>query len=624
MCGIFGAVAFDRLFDRGDRDLFVKQTDLVSYRGPDSSGHMVMQTAKQTVDGSGGFDIFLGHRRLSIIDLSDAASQPLSDGKGRWIIFNGEIFNYVELRQELLQQGCQFQTASDTEVILKIYEVYGEKGFDRLNGMWAFALVDLPARRVVLSRDRFSIKPLYYTRRGSNLYFGSEIKQLLPFLRERNLNKAVMYRFLVQAVADYSPETFFEEIHAVKAKHNLVLDLDRNRVEESQYWEYGRSTGKMSASDMVDSFRETFIDSVRIRLRSDVPIGALVSGGLDSSALAVVAKDVLEVNLQTFSVVAENADYSEAPFVDVLVEHGIENKRLTLTRDRSLSTLDTVLYHNDEPFLGFHSVAQFQILEHIKRHTDLVVILSGQGGDECLLGYSKFFFFYIQQLLRSGRMVAAAQLFFASLLQGTTVRQFRMGEAKRYLPGRKFMQPPAFMRLRGEHEPTGLGSDLRQRQILDIDRYSVPVQTHFEDRNSMAHSLEMRTPFLDHRLVEMSLNLPPSLKLQAGWSKYVLRKALPEIPEKIRWRRDKQGFLTPEELWLRTELKGEIQQMFSGSLLQQLGVVDDKKFLEHYARFLGGSATIGYGEISRLFLAERWARIFLNCEQPAAYEVGVG
>jgi asparagine synthase (glutamine-hydrolysing) len=624
MCGIFGAVAFDGRFERKDRNLFVKQTDLVSYRGPDSSGHMVLQTANQTVNGNDSFDVFLGHRRLSIIDLSDAARQPFADGKGRWIIFNGEIFNYIELRNELLEQGCEFRTASDTEVILKIYDAYGEKGFERLNGMWAFALVDLPARRVVLSRDRFSIKPLYYTRQGDHLYFGSEIKQLLPFLRERTLNRPVMYRFLVQAVADYSPETFFDEIYSVKAKHNMVLDLGRNRVEETQYWEYSASAEPMSVAEAVDCFREIFIDSVRIRLRSDVPIGALVSGGLDSSALAVVAKDVLGVNLQTFSVVSENADYSEARFVDVLVEHGIQNTRLTLSRDRSLSTLDTVLYHNDEPFLGFHSVAQFQILEQIKRNADVIVILSGQGGDECLLGYSKFFFFYIQQLLRSGRIVAAAQLFFASLMQGTTVRQFKMGEAKRYLPGRRFMPAPAFMRLRGEHEPTGLGSDLRHRQILDIDHYSVPVQTHFEDRNSMAHSLEMRTPFLDHRLVEMSLNLPPSLKLQAGWSKYVLRKALPEIPERIRWRRDKQGFLTPEELWIRTELKDEIKQMFSGSLLQEMGVIDDHRFLEHYERFLGGSSTIGYGEISRLFLAERWARIFLNCAQPAACEVGVG
>jgi asparagine synthase (glutamine-hydrolysing) len=621
MCGIFGAVTFDRPFERRDRRLFVEQTDMVSYRGPDSSGYLGINTANETVD-SGEFDVFFGFRRLSIIDLSDAANQPLTDGKGRWIIFNGEIFNYVELREELLQQGYEFSTASDTEVILKIYDLYGEDGFDRLNGMWAFAIVDLPKRRVVLSRDRFSIKPLYYTRVSNKLYFASEIKQLLPFLRERTLNKDVMYRYLVQAVADYSPETFFQDVVSVKAKHNLILHMESGRVEEKRYWDYPEPE-RMSASDAYDRFRELFIDSVRIRLRSDVPIGALVSGGLDSSALAIVARDVLGVDLQTFSVVAENSEYSEDRFVDILVKHGIQNQRLNLVREKVLSMLDSVLYHNDEPFLGFHSAAQFQILEQIKRNTDIVVILSGQGGDECLLGYSKFFFFYIQQLVRSGNVIAATHLFLASLWKGTTLRQFRMSEAKRYMPGRGLLPAPAFMRIQGEHEPTGLGADLRQRQIRDIDSYSVPVQTHFEDRNSMAHSLEIRTPFFDHRLVELSINLPSSLKLKDGWTKYVLRKAIHEIPDEIRWRRDKQGFLTPEELWIRTELREEIKHLFSGSLLQEMGVIDDRKFLDHYDRFLGGSPTIGYGEISRAFFAERWARVFLNCTQPVACGVGI-
>jgi asparagine synthase (glutamine-hydrolysing) len=621
MCGIFGAVTFDRPFDREDHSLFVQQTDLISYRGPDSSGYLGIDTVNQRED-SRAFNVFFGFRRLSIIDLSDAASQPFTDKNGRWIIFNGEIFNYVELRRELIQRGYEFRTASDTEVILKIYDCFGEDGFDRLNGMWAFAIVDLPRRRVVLSRDRFSIKPLYYTRTGNELYFASEIKQLLPFLPERTLNKDVMYRYLVQHVADYSPKTFFQGVLSVKAKHSMILDMENGRVEEKQYWDYPEPE-RMSEPDAYDRFRELFIDSVRIRLRSDVPIGALVSGGLDSSALAVVARDVLGVDLQTFSVVADDSKYSEDRFVDVLVKHGMKNQRLHLVQDNVLSILDTVLYHNDEPFMGFHAPAQFQILEQIKQNTDIVVILSGQGGDECLLGYSKFFFFYIQQLMRGGNVIGATQLFLASLLKGTTVRQFRLSEAKRYMPGRSLMPAPAFMRIPGEHEPTGLGSDLRQRQIRDIDFYSVPPQTHFEDRNSMAHSLEIRTPFLDHRLVELSINLPSSLKLKDGWTKYVLRKAISEIPEEIRWRRDKQGFLTPEELWLRTELRGEIQQMFSGSLLQEMGVIDDRKFLEHYDRFLSGSRTIGYGEISRAFFAERWARVFLNCTQPVACEVGI-
>jgi asparagine synthase (glutamine-hydrolysing) len=621
MCGIFGAITFEGTFNRKHLGHFIESTDMVSYRGPDSSGYLAINSIKQIADNS-SFDVFFGFRRLSIIDLSDAASQPFTDGQGRWIIFNGEIFNYVELREDLRREGYEFHTASDTEVILKIYERYGEDGFDRLNGMWAFAILDLPQRRVILSRDRFSIKPLYYTRQRDQLYFASEIKQLLPFLHDRALNPRAMYSYLAQAIADHSEETFFQEIVSLKPKHTLVLDLETGCAQEKQYWEYPEPEA-ISEVRAAEQFRELFIDSVRIRLRSDVPIGALVSGGLDSSALALVARDVLGVDLRTFSIVADNCEFSEARFIDVLVQHGIQNQRLSLVRENSLSILDKVLYHNDEPFLGFHSVAQFQILEQIKRNSDLVVILSGQGGDECLMGYSKFFFFYIQQLLKKGRVVPALRLFLASLWKGTTVRQFRISEAKRYFPRKEWLSSPAFIRLEGEHQPTGLGSDLRQRQIRDIDLYSVPVQTHFEDRNSMAHSLEIRTPFFDHRLVELSINLPSSFKLKDGWTKYLLREAIPEIPDEIRWRRDKQGFLTPEEFWIRTELREEIQRMFSGSLLQEIGVIEDRKFLDYYNRFLSGSPIIGYGEISRVFLAERWARIFLNSAKPEQCEVGV-
>lgn len=611
MCGIFGAVSFGRMFEAHDYDAFVRQTDLVSYRGPDASGYTAFSSHTASTAGQGPFDIFLGHRRLSIIDLSDAGIQPMTDGKGLWIIFNGEIFNYVELREELRRRGHEFRTATDTEVILKTYELYGEAGFEQLNGMWAFVLVDLPRRKVVLSRDRFAIKPLYYTRQGDRLYFGSEIKQLLPFLSKRAVNRTTMYKFLVQAVADHSQETFFEEVQTVQPKHNLVLDLTRLAVSEKQYWDY-HSVPQTSADDAMQQFRDLLIDSIKIRLRSDVPVGALVSGGLDSSAIAVVSYQLLGVKLKTFSVVAENEAYSEGRFVDILVRGGMENRRLTLDSNRSLDALDDVIYHNDEPFLGFHAVAQYQLLQKIHQETDITVILSGQGGDEALLGYTKFFFFYLQELLKTARLIPAAQLFFLSLVKGTTLRQFRWRDAKRYLPGRKLVPVPAFIRLKREDESIGLGDGIALRQKLDIDRYSVPVQTHFEDRNSMAHSLEMRTPFLDHRLLELSLSLPASLKLHDGWSKYVLRQSLPELPAEIRWRRDKQGFLTPEERWVRNELRPSIQNMFRGSVLQELGVVDDRRFLEYYDSFLAGSSMIPYNEISRLFLAEKWARRFLN------------
>ena len=613
MCGIFGAVSLGTPFTGKEFAHFVRQTDSVSYRGPNASGYLALNSETGHVTDDTCFDIFLGHRRLSIIDLSEAGRQPMTDGQGRWIIFNGEIFNYVELRDELQRAGHQFHTATDTEVILKIYEVYGEGGFDRLNGMWAFVLVDLPRRRVLLSRDRFSIKPLYYTSQNGRLFFGSEIKQLLPFIKERSINREVMHKFLAQAVADHTNQTFFEHIVCVRPKHTLVLNLATGHMQENQYWEYHFSDD-VQPDDAVEQFRELFVNSVKLRLRSDVPIGALVSGGLDSSSIAVVTNKILGIQLQTYSVVARDPKFSEEPFVDALAREGMASHRFVVDVDSSLTALDRVIYHNDEPFLGFHAIAQFQILEAMRKQTQITVVLSGQGGDECLLGYSKFFFFYLQELLRQGRFSHAAHLFWSSLLLGTTVRQFKLTEARRYLPWRALRKHPPFLRIQGEPESIGRADSLRMRQILDLDRYSVPVQTHFEDRNSMAHSLEMRTPFLDHRLVELALNLPVSLKLRSGWTKYVLRAAFPELPDAIRWRRDKKGFITPEELWLRTSLQPTLQQMFSGSALQELGIVDDRYFLEYYTKFLSSPRTVWYSDISRVMIAERWARIFLMDE----------
>ena len=610
MCGIFGSVFLGGAFASDERQAFIKQTDLVSYRGPNASGYLTLDSVEQRISESREFDIFLGHRRLAIIGLSECGRQPLTDGKGRWIIFNGEIFNYPELRDELRHKGHQFRTNTDTEVILKIYEEYGEDGFEQLNGMWAFAIVDLPNRRVVLSRDRFSIKPLYYTRQGPKFFFASEIKQLLPFLKNRSINMAVMYTFLVQAICDHSTQTFFEGIYCVEPKHNLIVDLTAQRILQKPYWQY-RLLDSLSLTDTVDLFRNVFLDSVRIRLRSDVPLGAMVSGGLDSSTIAIAAHS-LGVTLQTYSVVAKDAKYDEGRYVDFLVRDGIRNSRLVFECSSALDDLDTVIWHNDEPFLGFHAVAQFQMFKHIKKATNITVLLSGQGGDECLLGYNKFFFFYLQELLRRGHVLTAARLFAWSFLNGTTVRQFKLSEAKRYIPFMKFLHFPAYIKVRGDLEPVCCAHGLRERQIVDIDRYSVPVQTHFEDRNSMAHSLEVRSPFLDHRLVTLSISLPTSLKLRSGWTKYVLREAFPELPAEIRWRKDKQGFLTPEELWTRSSLRRCIQRTFAGSLLQSLGIIDDQSFLSYYSQFLGGSHSIWYSDISRVLIAERWARIFLN------------
>lgn len=616
MCGIFGALGVNRHFDRPDWEKFVALTDLVSYRGPDASGYLAVDTQAKTLHQPDKFDIFLGHRRLSIIDLSASGNQPLSDGSGLWIVFNGEIFNYLELKKDLQEKGYEFKTKTDTEVILKIYREYGPDGFAHLNGMWAFALLDLPGHVLCLSRDRFSIKPLFYTRTPDGIFFASEIKQLLPLLPQTEINRDTMFSYLAQGCLDHNDQTFYQNVYKVKPKHSLIIRLGGGEIAESKYWDFHLAPTPKGV-EAVERFRELFVDSVKIRLRSDVKIGALLSGGLDSSAIVMIAHELTRGNFDTYSIISDSEKYSEEKFVDILSgRKGIRNSKLPYRQAEALDSLPQVVFHQEEPFGGFSIVAQYKILEKIRKETDIIVVLSGQGGDEILMGYLKYFFFNLKELLRRGDFPAAARQVFFALMHRTVLSQFRMSEAKRYIPrGVPFwnrMNPAPYLRLKGDLEPIWEFSGITQRQILDIDKYSVPALTHYEDRNSMAHSLETRLPFLDHRLVNYTLSLPVEMKINHGWTKYVLRKSISELPELIKWRRDKQGFVTPEENWIRNDFRGAIRESFRKSLLEELGIIDARSFLAFYDEFLGGKRTILYSDISRVFLAELWARKFLK------------
>ena len=606
MCGIFGAINRAGFFEGPDFDRFVALTNLVAYRGPDDCGHLPLTLKPTDSRRERLFDVFLGNRRLSIIDLSSSGHMPLSDGKGCWITYNGEIFNYLELRRELEARGHTFITGTDTEVILHVYAEYGESGFDRLNGMWAFAIVDSRARKVVLSRDRFSIKPLYLFKSNGELYFGSEIKQLLPLLPALELNAGAMTAYLAQGLLDHDVETFFRGITRVQPGTNVIISLDSDTIEERKYWRF-ESTGSTSASskDLIEEFRALFFDSVRIRLRSDVKVGILLSGGLDSSAVTTAVRQVGGEQLQTYSIVSEHEGYDERRFIDVMCQAGVPNRKVTFRVGDVLDCLERVLYYSDEPVAEFSVIAQYQLFAAIKNDSDVTVLLSGQGGDETLLGYLKFFFFHVQLLLKAGKYLDAMELIARSALHRTAVTQFRMSEARRYLQHDRRGIWQAMLRS-SQRAPVWQCGDIRSRQIADICHYSVPALTHYEDRNSGAHSLEVRHPFLDHRLVNFVVNLPTELKIHGGWTKYILRAALPEMPAALRWRRDKQGFLVPEQLWLRRELVPVIQRRFRGSTLAELDILNDKKFLQYYNRFLAGNS-IASSDIARVLIAEIWA-----------------
>lgn len=613
MCGIFGAIDFENTFDKKDFLKFCNLTDLVYYRGPDAADYKGFDTYSNTLSDS-KFNLFLGHRRLSIIDLSSEGNQPLF-ADNCWIIFNGEIFNYIELKNELKNIGVEFRTNTDTEVIIKIYKQFGPSGFDKLNGMWAFAIYDVQNNLVVLSRDRFSIKPFYKYQSKNRFYFSSEIKQLIPLLDSKEIEFQTMQNFLQQGLLEIDEKTFFQGIERIEPKSFYILNLIDKSIKSDKYWDYSDQLFEQNFQQIEEKFIELFTDSVKIRLRSDVSLGSLLSGGLDSSAITAIATNFTSDKLNTYSVISDDKESSEEVFIDIFTRHfSVHNKKLNIDTNSIKDIIEKVLYHQDEPFNYMIVLAHYQLLKVLNENSDIIVILNGQGGDEVLLGYLRFYFFYLKSLLQQHKYFDLSKELLSSLFNRTALWQFKLNSAKRYLP-KILLEDKKFLVNKIDLVEVWKFNNLREAQINDIDKFSVPYINRYEDRNSMAFSKEIRLPFLDHRLVNFLLNLPPEFKMKNGWSKFILRKSMKKLPDKIRWRKDKKGFSLPEDKWAKEDLKTEIINCFSEnkkSVLSQLNFINDKLFLNYFERYLNGDSRIHFTDINRIFIAEKWARINFN------------
>lgn len=607
MCGIFSAISLDRPFYKEDLVKFQNATNIIAYRGPDAVGYRTFQVHDNLPGDS--YNVFFGHRRLSIIDTTEESNQPMEDD-GVTIIFNGEIFNYVELKDELKQLGFKFVTNSDTEVILKIYKHYGSKGFNKLNGMWAFIIYDSNKKLLIASRDRFSIKPLYWLRNGDKLYFASEIKQLKDFLIHLKFNKRTINQFLLQGLMDFSPETFFDGIERLDAKSNMIVNFVTGEISSECYWDYNIIS--IPENQIYEKFLELLFDSVKIRLRSDVELGALLSGGLDSSAISIAARTMVGENFRSFTVVSDDQKSNEEIFADIVTQSkSIKNKKLLLNSSTIKDNFENVLYHQDEPFAGFSVIAQYSILEKIKKETDITVVLSGQGGDEVLLGYLRYFFFYLRYLNQNKKYFELTKEIIASIINRTMIMQLQLSTAKRYLPN-AIMRDKDFLINSPELVKNWGHSNLIESQKNDLDKYSIPILARYEDHNSMAHSIETRLPFLDHRLVEFLLGIDIKFKVKNGWNKYILRKSFNLMPNKIRWRRDKKGFTVPEEHWLKFDFKDDIIGHFKKSKLEEAGIIRGDLFINYFQNYLSGNRRIHYSDISRIYITEKWMKKYFN------------
>ncbi len=619
MCGITGTVR-----EPGrTAELLLAAEQAQSHRGPDGTGRRVMT--------SGRWDVGFGHQRLAIIDLTDEGAQPMvGPGGDNWITFNGELYNYVELRAQLKAEGVTFRTATDTEVIMAALKQWGvEKALSSFNGMWAFAWLDERTRTLVLARDRAGKKPLYMRWSREELSFASEMKGLLAITGGRyELDLEVAKAFLDQSLLDASPRTFVKGIESLPGGSYLTLDLDAAELRPvvREYWRPSTTPGddlRLDAageSALIQQVHDLFHDAVRLRLRSDVPVGLLLSGGVDSSAIATaVHAQKGGADVAMLAAVSSDDRFDESRYVDIVARHlghEVHKVHMDLGADEAFDLLERVTWHNDEPIGSFTTVAHYKLMEAAKQ-LGVTVVLSGQGADELLCGYKKYMAFHIQSLVKQGRVFAGAGMLIDSLRNGTVMRQFNMQEARRYLPWARSRASESVL---GEalkdlpRVPVGMGGmTMQERQALDVTSLSVPPLCHYEDRMSMAHGREIRLPFLDVRLMDLLIGLPTSLKLRDGWTKWLFRKATEnELPREIAWRKDKQGFSLPQSVWLRGPLRGRILELFSeDALVFQHGLLDRERLLAKYARFVGeseGRGGVWYQEVFNAVSMEVWLR----------------
>jgi asparagine synthase (glutamine-hydrolysing) len=618
MCGL--AAVISRSSVETARDAVETMLAAEVHRGPDSSGSWAASVREHAVS--------IGLRRLRILDLSVEADQPMLSRDGRYaLVFNGEIYNYVELRRELEREGARFRTSGDTEVLLEALIRWRTEAFNRLNGMWAIVLVDTVEGDVLIARDRFGVKPLYTYTDGRTIWIASEIKSILASCGHKfRVNPAAVKLFLRQGLLDTGGATFLEGIQEFPAGHfaRRSLTAGISAFEPEAFWKTPTDRPEpLPLEELIEAVRETFVDAVRIRLRSDVPVGVLLSGGCDSSAIAAAVHhlDPSRKDIRLISAVSDTG-VDERPFIDAMARHigrSVDTVVLNYTPAEAFDLISEAVWYNDEPIGGFSSIAHYLLM---KRAAELrvTVLLSGQGADECLCGYKKYLGFYLHELVRGGRLLEAGRVLAGFVRNGTVISQFTLSKGKNYLPSWlraaeiDFTGPA--VREVAAHAHLGLnGYDVRGRQALDIESLSVPALVHYEDRMSMSSSREIRLPFLDYRLVSLLVPAPVEHKLHDGWTKWILRRAMePLLPAEIAWRKDKQGFLVPQQTWLRTVLREQMRQFLNEPWLSDdLGLVKRssvRELFESYLRRDHAAMTLGDDDFFPAISLELWARRF--------------
>lgn len=563
MCGIAGIFSFSKTLDVGQ---IRQMTDTLVHRGPDGEGQWLSENAL----------VGLGHRRLSIIDLSDAASQPMLSVDGRFaMVLNGEIYNYLELKSQLVAAGHAFKSSSDTEVLLTLYALEGPACLQKLDGMFAFAVYDHVKRELFCARDRFGEKPFYYSSGSDQFLFASEMKALFAANVAKTVSHKFIYNYLLYGVTDdvYHPaDTFYEQVKQLEPAHYIIISSD-GRIEKQRYWSLPCNYSQLiSVEDAMEQYRFLFRQSVERRLRSDVPVGSSLSGGLDSSSV------VLEVNRikgasqvqKTFSARFPGFVRDESTFMDLVNDNAnVQPVPVFPTADSVMENLRKIWFHQEIPFGSTSIGVQFEVMKSA-RENNVVVLLDGQGADETMAGYTFYRNTYLKELSKVNsnlyhnevnalfnihqvtmpvdgikQKILGSGLLPVQLLRN--VRRQMMRPDSTFFLG---IHPDLVREFKNEPSPFPVFSNLKEHLHFSTSKIGLTELLRYADRNAMAHSVEVRLPFLSHELVEFEFSLPSSLLIKDGWTKYILRRSMEDLlPVPIAWRKDKVGYEPPQADW---------------------------------------------------------------------------
>ena len=657
MCGIFGLWHTDK---RSIAPAVVQQaTTTLKHRGPDDEGYLFANTDTRRVVACAGldtdpalelrpvaalageaYDLAFGFRRLAILDLSPAGHQPMGCDQGRyWLVFNGEIYNYVELRSELKRLGHTFRSTSDSEVLLTAYRQWGRQALNRLVGMFSLAIFDAQQRMLFLARDFFGIKPLYYTFWPGNFAFASEIKALLELPGvERRANPQRVYDYLRFQLTDHGRETLFVGIYQLPAAHYLEIPLDRpdDIPQPSRYWQIDLTRrSQLSFAEAGQRLRDLFLNNIKLHLRSDVPVGAALSGGVDSSAIVASMRHLQgqDLDLYAFSYIASDPKISEERWIDLISRASqATTHKMQPKSEELVSDLTRLISIQDEPFGSTSIYAQFRVFQAAQQ-ARIKVMLDGQGADELLAGYFPYLAARLGSLLRQIRWLAARRFL------GQAAHTTQNGKFPLLLEAAKLLLPPHFQKvgrqLAGKSlYPPWINGDwlaeqgvnkqfhwhfgrdvLREQLHTSVAEISLPMLLRYEDRNSMAYSIESRVPFLTPDLVNFVFALPESFMIAPDTTtKAIFRQAMRGIvPDAILDRRDKIGFQTPEKTWL-TDLRPWVEGVLNSDAAHDIPALQLSEIDKEWQAILQGRTMFD-------FRVWRWVNLIQWVDQ---YQVAFG